>query len=452
VQPRPVQSLAGGLGWHRGICLLVGQPFSRVQLLPERLEDPVHMRRPERIFVDSMSDLFHDDVPSEYIWRVWDVMARTPRHLYMILTKRPERMRHVVREIVDRVGVLDNVALGVSAKDQQALDARGPYLLGTPARWRFLSLEPLLGPIALYGLLGAGFLGKQRNWTLHFEEEWGWRAHEWSGGYIGFPNRGGSHVYDPRPGLDLVIVGGESGARARPRDLPGGQEAFRVLDWIGDLVQQCQDGEVCCFVKQLGSVWAKTVGARDAHGGNWDEWPRDYRVRELPVEWPGASTRHANARNNAPQAQSGRISASCFAMCLAGRSTGFTSCATSFIRCLKPPGFHRFGSTTYGTPVRRCCWAAGSIRRSSARCWAIAPSPSPWTCTAMCRPPCSNRLPVRSKRRCAPSSALSGLVSIPGGSERRRTGERSQAVQVLRYGHVDDSDAASPSAPHGRQV
>ncbi len=132
-----------------------------VQLHPDRLEQPLHWRKPRRVFVNSLSDLFHDEVPDDFIEHVWDVMAATPQHTYQILTKRPARMASVLRRLhdCDHGGSLSascgyceplpNVWLGVSVEDQRAADLRIPKLLETPAAVRFLSCEPLLGPLEL---------------------------------------------------------------------------------------------------------------------------------------------------------------------------------------------------------------------------------------------------------------------------------------------------------------
>ena len=169
----------------------------QVTLRPERLDQPIRWRRPRRIFVNSMADLFHDQVPEEYIAKVFAIMLLAQRHTFQVLTKRHGRMRsllnshafwtRVLYEAIDpelpagdRDGLqlslhyLPNVWLGVSTENQQWADIRIPALLDTPAAVRFLSAEPLLGRINL-------------------RKEWGWG-----------------------PGIDWIIVGGESGHGARP--------------------------------------------------------------------------------------------------------------------------------------------------------------------------------------------------------------------------------------------
>lgn len=150
-----------------------------VTLWPARLDQPIRWTRPRKIFVNSTSDLFHKDIPDEYIAKVWAVMAATPRHTFQILTKRPARMRSLLRssrfrrqvgdaaraldltnDLVSIVDIavqdrwpLENVWLGVSTEDQKWADIRIPELLATPAAVRFISAEPLVGPIELWPFL-----------------------------------------------------------------------------------------------------------------------------------------------------------------------------------------------------------------------------------------------------------------------------------------------------------
>ncbi|BBZ65791.1 hypothetical protein MINS_12200 [Mycolicibacterium insubricum] len=130
-----------------------------ITLRPHKLDQPLRWKRPRRIFVNSMSDLFHDSVPDEYIAQVFAVMALAPRHTFQLLTKRHARMRSLVGrgllDLVDQTGAkvelwpLPNVWLGVSTENQQWADIRIPALLDTPAAVRWISAEPLLGPIDL---------------------------------------------------------------------------------------------------------------------------------------------------------------------------------------------------------------------------------------------------------------------------------------------------------------
>jgi protein gp37 len=219
-----------------------------VTLRPERLGDPLKWRKPRRVFVNSMSDLFHQDVPNDFIAQVWAVMAATPQHTYQVLTKRPARMRSLLLNAFDNnftdflaaelfrlheIGgivqwPLPNVWLGVSVEDQKRADLRIPALLDTPAAVRFLSCEPLLGHVDLESALNRFNL---------------------------------SNV-----GLGWVIVGGESGPGARRME----------LDWAQHLVGQCQQSGVPVFVKQLGSAHGKHKG------GDMTTWPEPLRIREYP--------------------------------------------------------------------------------------------------------------------------------------------------------------------------
>lgn len=249
-------------------------------LRPQRLRQPLGWRTPARVFVNSMSDLFHADVPDAFIARVWAVMAATPQHTYQVLTKRHGRMRallsspafahlvaeegrrHVIGSQADWMAVaamlardvlpdgrvvprpLPNVWVGVSAEDQQRADLRIPALLDTPAAVRIVSAEPLIGPVDLSRWLG-----------IEHYESFGWGEEM----FAALSGRVGG-------GLGWVIVGGESGPGARPMG----------LDWARDLVEQCRAARVPVFVKQLGSAHGP------AKGGDMAAWPAELRVREWP--------------------------------------------------------------------------------------------------------------------------------------------------------------------------
>jgi protein gp37 len=150
-----------------------------VRLHPERLEQPRRWRSPRRIFVNSMSDLFHERVPDDFIEDVFFVMASAPRHQFQVLTKRPERMQAFIGERLLNEAPLPNVWLGVSCEDQRRADERLPVLLETPAAVRFASFEPLLGPI---------------HFPLPCRESRFWTRLHWA------------------------IIGGESGSQYRPMD------------------------------------------------------------------------------------------------------------------------------------------------------------------------------------------------------------------------------------------
>lgn len=227
----------------------------KVVTVGSALLEPLTWVKPSRVFVNSMSDLFHDDVPVAFIRRVFDVMSRARRHTFQILTKRSERMHDVVPLLAEEHTAPDgsgwplpNVWLGVSCEDQQRADERIPDLLQTPAAVRFVSAEPLLGPINFV------------------------RATRLASDY-----------------LDWVIVGGESGPGARPFDLA----------WARSIVESCKSDGVACFVKQLGAdpreknphgkptqidalVKSWRLLLSDRKGGDPSEWPADLRVRQFP--------------------------------------------------------------------------------------------------------------------------------------------------------------------------
>lgn len=274
----------------------------------DALDIPLRWRKPRKIFVNSMSDLFHRDVPFEFIDKVFAVMALCPQHTFQVLTKRPERMAEYLatRTAIDDSAKVDrmpqwyqvatamlddgaasmprgawdrahdnmpnpskplpNVWLGTSVENQAAADERIPQLLQCQAAVRFLSVEPLLGPID----------------------------------FLRIPNTSPPHPNCPHGApsrrIDWTIIGGESGAKARPY----------ALEWASDIIAQCRAAGVPVFHKQCGSfpvttnynlhdfpdgtkhvAWGEyAAGARlkfkDPKGGDMEEWPVDLRVREFP--------------------------------------------------------------------------------------------------------------------------------------------------------------------------
>jgi protein gp37 len=228
-----------------------GHPYEQgfdLRLVPEKLTEPLRWKKPRRVFVNSMSDLFHEDLSAAYIADVFAVMARTPQHTYQVLTKRPERMLMLL--LAPPAGVepwpLPNVWLGVSVENQHFADERIPLLLQTPAAVRFISAEPLLDAVDLSPFLPVETIG-------------GVELERW---------------------LDWVIVGGESGPGARPFN----------IEWARSIVQQCQAAGVPVFVKQLGRFaiddsngTAFRMALRSTKGGESSEWPADLRVREFPT-------------------------------------------------------------------------------------------------------------------------------------------------------------------------
>ncbi|MFW2829896.1 phage Gp37/Gp68 family protein [Sphingomonas sp. ID0503] len=188
--------------------------------------DPIRWKRPRRIFVCAHGDLFHENVLDSTIDRVFAVMGAAPQHTFQVLTKRAERMRaYFARVTADPAAnwPLPNVWLGVSAEDQARANERVPQLLATPAARRFVSAEPLLGPINLHDAMWAG---------------------------------DGDPLADLTATIDWIIVGGESGLGARPMH----------PDWARSLRDQCVAAGVPFFFKQWGA-WAPLQKARPAlHG------------------------------------------------------------------------------------------------------------------------------------------------------------------------------------------
>jgi protein gp37 len=203
-----------------------------ITLRPDKLDEPLHWRRPRRIFVNSMSDLFHEKVPFDFIRTVFTIMAEANWHTFQILTKRPDRMKNVLDQLSWRFDglifngskvtwPLPNVWLGVSVENQRAADERIPLLLQTPAAVRFLSMEPLLGPVDLRNI--------DYDRTVKIDCLTG--LHGWP-----YPHA----EQDKR--IHWVIVGGESGPGARPMH----------PDWVRSLRDQCHAAGVPFFFKQWG--------------------------------------------------------------------------------------------------------------------------------------------------------------------------------------------------------
>lgn len=196
------------------------QPFEQVQMLTERLEDPLHWRTPQRIFVNSMSDLFHPDVPYDFIGDVFETISYCPQHTILVLTKRPERVFKIFNEIMLALKErpLPNLWLGVSVEDQKTADERIPWLMKTPAAVRFVSVEPMLGEVELSYYLPSAIIKVRPGMT---------------------------NITMRSPALDWIICGGESGSGARPMD----------PDWARSLRDQCVAAGVPFFFKGWGE-WA----------------------------------------------------------------------------------------------------------------------------------------------------------------------------------------------------
>jgi protein gp37 len=281
----------------------------RIRTVPEKLGEPLRTKAPTTYFVNSMSDLWHEDVPDDFVGAVFGVMAACPWHTFQVLTKRAERLprwfewfasgaegRYRIPAVIEHAACvakkagdrktadrlfdaanrnmgrdhwpLSNVWLGVSVEDQKRADERIPHLLKTPAAVRFLSVEPLLSDLNL--------------------DPWLWEP----GGVVDTDI--GPEGYGPSPSglIDWIIIGGESGPNARPFD----------IQWARSIVAQCKAADVPVFVKQLGSrpieggghyslagpgvcmvgQLERPIKLADRKGGNWFEWPADLRVREFP--------------------------------------------------------------------------------------------------------------------------------------------------------------------------
>lgn len=326
-----------------------------VRLVEERLGEPLCWKKPARVFVNSLSDLFHESVAFETIAAILGVMAAAPHLTFQVLTKRPERAREFFAWVVESAaemhacigappqGVdersgfcamfvddqpicatreqwraaasapwpLPNVWLGVSVEDQRTADERIPVLLELPAALRFVSYEPALGPVD-FGMSSATCDCCERwpsRWVRMEKTVWA----DWPGPTIAPRVTAGPRVYRARsnrhgalsieftqgpslgikpdefsalPGLDWIIVGGESGPGARPFDVA----------WARSTIEQCRSAKVACFVKQLGArpiaarhtiaslggEVAEPLALRHRKGADPSEWPEDLRVREMP--------------------------------------------------------------------------------------------------------------------------------------------------------------------------
>lgn len=250
---------------YEGLIAKGGQWNGKIRPLPEKLEEPLRWRKPRRVFVNSMSDLFHENVPFEFIASVFSIMSVTTRHTYQILTKRPERVIEFFDWAVDQtipgwpddsriieawpdglewkgydncgpVFPYDNIWIGVSVEDQITANERIPLLLRIPASVRWISAEPLLGPINVtFAQCTCPAPGDALR-TRHL---------------LGCPA-------DRRPhrhchwSIDWVVVGGESGSNARPMD----------LRWARALRDQCVATNTPFFFKQWGDWGYSGQGAR----------------------------------------------------------------------------------------------------------------------------------------------------------------------------------------------
>ena len=326
----------------KGLPLWTGE----VRMVPEHLADPLRWRTPRKVFVNSMSDLFHEKLTNEQIAAVFGVMMAAPDHTFQCLTKRARRMREWFGWVAEHGGLnryiranwadlrdfyaagsrfgeyrgkrhrtgddagamvlnasgcsrwpLENVHLGVSAENQETADERIPDLLACPAEVRWVSAEPLIGPVDFDAIQIPGAQDGLRFSAL-------------------------THQHDARFGtsdnlLNWVVIGGESGSKSRPFDLA----------WGRDIIQQCKAADVPVFMKQMGSCCRfpssnvtrvimppgtrskmHTVGLantfavafEDSHGGDPAEWPEEFRVREFPSTHEQRAKRDTRAELRGP--------------------------------------------------------------------------------------------------------------------------------------------------------
>jgi protein gp37 len=226
-------------------------PFSVVQLLEDRIEEPLSWRKPQHVFVNSQSDLFHEDIGESFIASVFAVMALAGRHTFKVLTKRPKRMRAMlndpdfaveickeIRELQRSPDIawlrwpLPNVWLGVSVENQRWASERIPLLLDTPAAVRFLSCEPLLGPVYIPEYLSNPLWDDIPSWR--------------------------------QPTIDWIIAGAESGTGARPMQLA----------WVESLRDQCvASGKTKFMFKQDATPNGRKISLPVLDGRQWAEMP-----------------------------------------------------------------------------------------------------------------------------------------------------------------------------------
>lgn len=315
---------------YQGLAMMCGAVGNQeahwtnaIRLHEDLLLEPLKWQKPQKVFVCSMSDAFHKDVPDAFLDRMFAVFALSPHITFQMLTKRAERMRSYLSapDICARIEAaavaiaegnchgrwfahafngrkflprwpLPNVWLGVSVESQKYADERVPLLAETPATIRFLSCEPLIGPVDLLQFLPIAAHKSFHTPTGRQVSKTYWTPQEAEAFMI------------PKPMIHWCIVGGESGPQARPCQ----------LEWMRALVAQCKAGSVAPFVKQLGAApliareeWADTpappllrepktkeseyvenhrgygiLHLKNSHGGDMSEWPDDLRIREFP--------------------------------------------------------------------------------------------------------------------------------------------------------------------------
>lgn len=244
-----------------------------IYFVEEALKIPLRRRKPTRFFVNSMSDLFHESAQTEWIDKIFAIMALCPQHTFQILTKRADRMAeyfaknpqerwvpliwefadspclgHLIEDL-EQGKTLSNVWLGVSVENNAACD-RIPYLIDTPAEIKFLSCEPLLEEIE--------FSWEEKQKEIYTGGGWVPDDRQLCGNYLS--------------DIDWVIVGGESGSRSRPCQ----------ISWIEKIVEQCLCFNVPVFVKQLGTNNNNNIKTKNRKGGDFDNFPEFLKIRQFP--------------------------------------------------------------------------------------------------------------------------------------------------------------------------
>lgn len=238
-----------------------GHPYEQgfdLRLVPEKLGEPLKWKKPKRIFVNSMSDLFQEGVPFDFIAQCFDVMIEAHWHIFQILTKRADRMLEFVKWWIETEngrdwfdGLPNNIWLGASCENQQYADERIPKLLQTPAAKRFVSYEPALGPVAFDKMIAS----RSQDGPAEIWDSLRGKRHT--------TGEKGGYTYSDIPKLDWVIVGGESGTGARPMQ----------PEWARSVRDQCVAADVPFFFKQWGGV-QKSKAGRELDGRTWDQFPK----------------------------------------------------------------------------------------------------------------------------------------------------------------------------------
>ena len=259
---RMAQRLKGRYGYPQD------DPF-RVTFHPDKLDHPLKWKKPRRILVPSMGDLFHDDLRCstgfdtdfDQVWKVFEIMIASPHHTFFPLTKRPKNMLQFYQTWIHRTDKIDHIIPGISAENQQRYDERWPILAQIPAAKWFFSLEPLLGPI---DRLYSEYCMDCKTPLTHigpYKTTMARHLHENSGNFRALI----------RP--DWVIVGGETGPGARPMH----------PDWVRSIRDQCQESGIPFFFKGWGD-WEPT----NQNWGNVGVWVNDvFYYKTPPPEYNG---------------------------------------------------------------------------------------------------------------------------------------------------------------------